>query len=312
VTALAVDPTTSDVIVAGQFVGSVDLGTGALTTIGNSDSDIFVTELRAGSTVMNGGTTSWVKQLGGKITGTRTVAAITADTNGVVYLVGTLAGDLSNGSTDLVSAAPPGAVYGDLLFVSFDPKGTSLGDARSFSNLPDGGAAEMPSAIAIDPTGKTLFTGSISGTVNFGDKPLMASATNTFLAKFAGGSGGKILYSDAWGPALNAATSVAVDQGSNIILSGVTGGTINFGGMNISNPGQAAPYLVKFDPSANHIWSKGFGDVDTGQVENSYLAVDPKTQQVVLGLGFQGVIDIGTMKLGTKGGAAFLVAKFNP
>jgi hypothetical protein len=116
----------------------------------------------------------------------------------------------------------------------------------------------------LDPAGDILFTGYITGSVDFGSSTLMTTGSqdrNTFLVKRTPDF---LVYAKEWGDSsVDLATSIAVDQGSNVILAGATLGTINFGGMDLTNMGQGLFYLVKLTPAAKHIWSKGFGDMTT-------------------------------------------------
>jgi hypothetical protein len=109
------------------------------------------------------------------------------------------------------------------------------------------------------------------------------------------------------------ATSIAVDGNANLLLAGVTQGTVNFGGMDIPSPGLAAPFLVKLTSAGKHLWSHGYGDPASGKIVNPMVGVDPKTQQVILGFGFEGTVDLGKGKLTAAPGAqGFVVARFDP
>lgn len=300
VTALGVDPGSSDVLVAARFDGSVDLGTVTYTTNKTDyDVDSFVARLKPGP---GGGTTTWATQIGGSSVGFRLVTGVAADGHGVIHAVGFMHGDLSIGPNDLVSAAMSTSGY-DIMYTSFDPEGVSP-EAHLFGS---GGDQEVW-AIAPDPAGNVVFTGAIIGTMSFGDKSLMTGAPNTFLAKF--GTPG-LLYSDAWGPGMNSGRSVATDKDSNIILAGYALGTVSFGGTDIPTPGPQVPYVAKLDASAKHIWSHGFGDAMTVSGITQGVATDPVTRQVIVGINFEGTVDLAGDKLSAPAGG-FVVAKLNP
>lgn len=306
VRALAVDPMTQDLVVAGSFSGDVDLGTGTLQTLDPlSDYDIFMIRLRGGPVGMGGGALAWAQAYGGKAPGGRRPVGIAIDKQGAIHLLGTLQGDLSNGS-DAVSSSSPTAT--DVLYAILSSTGAPSG-AWSYG----AGTDQGPAAIALDPTGKRLITGYLTGTVSFGNGPLMtsgASDKNTFLVKF--GQESVPVYSKMWGDgSIDGATGVASDADANIILSGGMLGTINFGGADLSNGGNSAAYLVKLTPSAKHVWSKAFGDETTALAGDALCAVDPKTQDVLLGVSFAGNVDFGNGKLSANG-QGFAVAKFNP
>ncbi len=109
------------------------------------------------------------------------------------------------------------------------------------------------------------------------------------------------------------ARSIAVDVAGNAIITGAFQGTVDFGGgplVSVGDPGFNV-FVVKYDSSGNHQWSKRFGDgVAAGQ--NGFgVAVDIAGNVLVTG-GFGGTIDFGGGALvappGT--GSDIFVAKF--
>jgi hypothetical protein len=302
VNALAIDPASNDVLVAGPFNGMIDVGAsaGAFTANGT---DIFVTRLHSGPSSMGGGSTVWATQLTGMTMGYRSPAAIAVRPDGLIALVGQLRGDLGG----VVSTAKPGGPGDDLLYAKLDSKGNFI-EAKSYGD----GNEERPAAISVDPGSDTLFTGFITGSVDFGQGPLKTAGTNdknTFLVKDAPNF---LVYAKEWGDnSQDFASSVVTDKDSNIVLAGATLGTINFGGMDLTNTGQGLYYLAKLTPAAKNIWSKGFGDATTQVQGNPFVAVDPMTQQVIFGATYSGTLDVGNGKM-TAVGQNFVVAKFSP
>src|SRR5262249_42005742 len=92
--ALAVTPT-GDSVVAGYFSGTVDLGTGAITSAGGTD--IFVVKYSAGN-----GSPVWVRRYGSA--GNEYGGAVAVDTAGAVYLTGGFSSSVDFGGTPLTSA----------------------------------------------------------------------------------------------------------------------------------------------------------------------------------------------------------------
>jgi hypothetical protein len=226
----------------------------------------------------------------------------------LVQVVGQLAGDLSVGSQDVVSMATAMSGSHDIYLAPIDPSGVMIDALRRFG----GGTDQEPVSIVVDPGGNVLFTGYITGAVDFGNQMLMTSGPTVrqaFLAKFGGGQN---LYGEAWGPGFNVGMSIAADSGSNILIAGAALGTVNFGGMDIPNPGMSAPFVVKLTSAGKHVWSHGYGDPATGKT-STLVAADPKTQQVILGISFDGTVDLGKGKLTAPAAApAFVVAKLAP
>jgi hypothetical protein len=300
----AVDPVSSDVVVAGNFSNSVDLGDGTFTTSGDTDTDIFVTRLHSGPSATGGGSTAWATQLGGTMAGTRYPWGVAVrGVDGSTEIVGQFVGDLEG----TPSMAAPMSGASDAFYVTL----SSAGKVQTTKTY-GGGTNQYPMAVAVDPAGDTLFTGYITGTVSFGGAPLMTSGANdknTFLVKI---NPQFLVYSKEWGDgAFDLGTSIATDKDSNVVLTGATLGTINFGGMDLENLGQGTLYLAKLNPAAKHIWSMSFGDTTTQVEQNPLVAVDPKTQQVIFASDFMGSLDFGKEKL-TADGQNIAVAKFSP
>lgn len=303
VRALATDPESNDVIVTGSFNGSADFGGGQVSTIDATDSDIFVVRLHSGPSATGGGSTAWATRLGGASSGYRLPRGVAVRSDGVIVLVGQLAGDIGT----LVSTAPAKGAGSDALYVTLDSMGSPFG-LKSFGD----GNDEQPNAVVIDAAGNALFAGYITGSADFGSGALSTAGAgdrNSFLAKFAPDF---LVYAKEWGDSsIDGVSSISTDKDSNIILAGATVGTINFGGVDLANIGQGLLYLAKLTPSAKYVWSKGFGDSSTQFTSDPFSVVDPKTQDVVLGITYTGTLDLGNGKVAAMG-QNFVVAKFSP
>jgi hypothetical protein len=162
---LAVDGQGS-VLVAGNFRGAVDFGGGPLLSpIGQ---DAFLAKLDAD------GNHLWSKRFGDA--DGQSVSGLSVDGGGNVVVTGYLSGNASFGGPVLMGAGAK-----DLVIAKFDPGGGHLWSKRYGDP-----AIQVGASVATDTTGAVLVTGYLSGTVNFGQGPLVgAGGVDVFLAKFS-------------------------------------------------------------------------------------------------------------------------------
>lgn len=137
--------------------------------------------------------------------------------------------------------------------------------------------------IALDPQGNTVAVGTCFGTVDFGGGPLTTGGT--FAAKF-NSTGGHI-----WSRRYPiGAVGVAVDQLGNTFITGNLGGSYSFGGPTLTSAGSTDVFIVKYDPSGAHVWSRRYGSAsgETGR----RIALDGAGNILVTG-SCNGAVDFG-------------------
>jgi hypothetical protein len=106
-----------------------------------------------------------------------------------------------------------------------------------------------------------------------------------------------------------ASSSVAADASGNVFLAGSFSGAVNFGGGPLVSVGSEDVFVVKFDPSGSHVWSRQFGD--TCYTGTRSVAVDA-AGNVFLAGSFGGGVDFGGGRLTSAGGYDIFLAKFDP
>ena len=163
-------------------------------------------------------------------------------------------------------------------------------------------------SVATDASGNVVVTGRFEGSVDFGGGVLTeAGGYDIFLAKFD--ASGNHLWSKRFGDARSQyGESVATDNSGNIVVTGRFQGSVDFGGGVLTNDGIWDIFLVKFDASGNHLWSKRFGDGLSQYVYS--VATDASGNVVVTGY-FQGTVDFGGGVLTSDGGDDIFLAKFD-
>lgn len=274
VTAVATDPA-GNVVVAGYFQTSMDLGGAVLSSGATGVSAGFIAKLDPA------GNHLWSKSIAslGSFGWPRSVAT---DPAGNVVMVGDFR-TFGNSSVDFGGGPLTAPNGGDVFVVKFDPAGNHVwSGAFGGGNVSD----EIAHDVAIDSSGNLVLTGEFDE-IDFGGGALMAtppiSGPNTvdaFVAKLD--PMGNHLWSKRFGNGANQhGRGVAVDSVGNVVVTGVLFGAADFGGGMLTSAGNNDIFLAKFDPSGSHLWSKRFGG---SQYENGYdVATDAANNVVITG-----------------------------
>jgi hypothetical protein len=163
--AVAVDPQ-GNVLITGYFNGTIDLGTGPLTSLGAAD--IFLAKLAPTT-----GAAVWAQARGGP--NNQSSLSLAVDPTGAMSITGVLTGTADFGGGPLTNAGG-----GDLYVAKYDTAGNHVWSGRFGDTAAQGGKW-----VAMDSTGATLVTGIIFGPTDFGAGPVpLAGGEDIFLAKF--------------------------------------------------------------------------------------------------------------------------------
>ena len=284
---VAADPSGA-VVVAGYFRGTVDFGGGPLVSVGGED--VFVAKLQPN------GDHVWSRRFGD---GDWQVArSVTVSAVGNVLFTGEFYGTVDFGGGLLASAGS-----GDIFIAMLNASGTYVWSRRY-------GDAEWQEswAVATDPSRNIFIAGDFDGVVNFGKGPLVSNGGDIFVAKFnSNGNEWSRRFGDA---DYQHAQSLAADLLGNVYLTGYFVGTLDFGGGPLMQAGSTYDlYLVKFDPSGAHVWSRKFGDVDWEETRS--VAVDQSGNTILTG-SFGGALSFGNASLVCNGDSDVFLAKFAP
>jgi hypothetical protein len=280
---------TGNVFITGSMGGTTNFGGTSLTSAGGDD--IYLVKFDPL------GNHIWSQRFGDGTT-TQVAEAVATDSAGNVVMTGVLRGTANFGGGTLTANGS-----GDVFVAKFDPAGNHLWSRRFGDGMHQGG-----DHIACDSIGDVFITGASNGTINFGGSDLVSAGdTDVFITKFD--SAGNHLWSKRFGNSVTQrGVGVAVDAQGDVALTGTSsGGTINFGGSNLS--GTDNVFLVKFDGLGNHLWSKMFGDGLTQY--GARPAVDSNDNVVITG-GMNGTANFGGGALSSSGSEDVYVAKFDP
>ncbi|WP_156339189.1 hypothetical protein [Chondromyces crocatus] len=238
------------VVFTGVFSGTIDFGGGPLTATVPA---IYLVKLDAE------GQHVWSRSFHDEETMTWAYA-VTVDPAGDVVLYGNLEGSLDFGGLELET----GGLFPFL--VKFDDQGRPLW-GKSFRGSTD----QTPLAIATDQTGNIYVTEEAKYATIDG-KHLMGDAfSNALTASFApdGTLRWARIFRERQGATSSGApdtipVSMAVDPSGNVALTGVFGGTIDFGSgaLTAADPHGYASYVVKLNTHGDALWSVAL-DTDT-------------------------------------------------
>ena len=239
---LTTDPQ-GNIIIVGDFWGSIDLGRSGLTSAG--DRDIFVAKFD------HEGNHVWSKRYGD---GSEQVGVgVDTDTTGAVFIASAFNGILDFGGNRLVSNGR----Y-NVALTKLDQAGRHVW-SRCFGDT----QYHVPECIAVAPSGRVSIAGRFQGSIDFGGGKLksQSSQTDIFLATFS--PDGDYVWAKRYGgPYEQQTRSIAIDANGNIALAGVFKGAIGFDGQSLTEqqPGDYCGFLAKVDEQGNALWCKRFGE----------------------------------------------------
>ena len=233
---LAVDGSGS-VFLAGNFIGTVDLGGGQQTAFPGS-SDIFLAKYDSNGDYL------FSKRFGGG--GWDFAYALVLDGLGNALVAGTFDGAVNFGGEPLISADGWG-----LFFAKYDSNGGHL-----FSKGFGGGYIRD---LAVDGAGNVLTLGALNGTEDLGGGPLTSAGDrDVVLAKYDS-SGGHLFSKRFGGADFDSPVALVVDSSGSVFVTGVFEGAADFGGGPLTSAGDSDIFIAKYDSNGGHLFSKRFG-----------------------------------------------------
>ncbi len=299
----------ANVYTTGYFTGSVDFDPGTAThTITAPNLDFFISKLDSAGNFM------WAKSFGGAA-GYPGYITLAPDPSGNIYLTGSFWGtmDFNPGSgtfnlTSLVNAA--------MFVTKLDHSGNFL-----WAISTDGLENAIGSSIVVEPGGSrnVFVTGSFQDTVDFDPGPgtvnlISNGFSDVFFLKLD--SAGNLKWvKTIGGILLDGSNSIAIDQQSNLYITGNFANTIDF------DPGPATAmltslggynaFLEKLDSAGNFLWARQTAATTTGAVSND-IALDTADNVYAIGQ-FAGTADFdpgsGTFNLTCTGAENIFISK---
>jgi hypothetical protein len=211
-TAVSTD-SSGNVVVAGTFDGTINLGGNTFTTAGGRD--LFVAKFSPT------GQHLWSRQFGG--TSGEDVRGVAVDGAGDVFLTGQFLGAISFGGPNLTSAGNEDIFLAKLSGAS----GNHVWSKRLGSTAPDAGYG-----VAVDGGGNVAITGFFAGSVDFGGGIIVAQVYDIFVAKYD--SAGNHVSARRFGDPTGLFESqygdgIAMSSSGIVFITGHFVGTLDFG-----------------------------------------------------------------------------------
>ncbi|WP_437301052.1 hypothetical protein [Sorangium sp. So ce426] len=216
-----------NVLVMGDFDGTIDFGGGPLASAG--DRDIFVAKLDPD------GTPRWSKRFGGALN--QTGLDIDTDEDGALHVLAALSGTVDFGGGALTASS-------GIAVAKLDPDGQHIW-SRQFGD----GMSVVHHQIAVGVQGNTVLTGSFDDTIDFGNGPIDSgdgAVEEAFVAKLD--PHGDALWSRRFsGAGAQFGWDIDTDPGGNVFVLGGFEGTVDFGDGPISAQMRDV-FLLKLSP----------------------------------------------------------------
>ncbi|MEP7120965.1 MAG: hypothetical protein ABJE95_08655 [Byssovorax sp.] len=221
-------------------------------------------------------------------------AGVAIDSKGNTLLSGTITGGVDFGG---------GAITGSVFVAKFDPFGKHL-FSKAF-----GTAFNSSGLVFTDAADDMILVGQFSGALNLGggvlDNP---GPSNVFYGRLA--PDGTHLFSQTIGHGTLPLLRGTTDASGNIYLTGVTFGTVDFGGGPLGVSQHYSAFVAKLDKAGTLLYSSAFGGTGNSGAQAQGIGVDA-AGNAVIAAGFVGTVDFGGTSLMSAAGN-FAVVKMDP
>jgi gliding motility-associated-like protein len=246
---LAVGPD-QNIVVTGQFFGSVNFGSTTLTSSANSK-DIFIVKLDPSGNVI------WARSEGGNLA--ENAYGVTVDNQNNVILTGQFQGTAVIGTNTFTSIIDPNTNLPSFDF--FISKYTSSGAPLWSLN----GAAEYEDrglAVAVDNQNNIFFTGQFSKTLTFASNTYTNLGYNIgFLCKL--NPAGQLQFFHQMKAGMTNPYDLELNTDNEVIITGDFLGNMNYydaSGMHpIQNPYDKQIFVIKTGNNGNYLWNYTLG-----------------------------------------------------
>ncbi|WP_437627822.1 hypothetical protein [Sorangium sp. So ce1151] len=286
---IAVDPTTDDVVLAGDFKGTIDFGGASLTNTSDGQRPAFVARLNAA------GQHLWSKQF----VGTINVRGLGVDASGDVIVAGEHGGSVDFGGGPL---GPDDGLASGLFLVRLDAAGNHRWSKR-WDTTNNGTNIK---GMAIDPSGAAIIAGSTECGMDLGGGLLenVECRRSAYVAKFdsQGAHQFSRLLDSSEG---SVAQSLGIDPSGNALIAGLFGGTMDIEGGELTTDAEGGSgFVVQLSEDG----SVSRRRTVVGNLEKLHrLAVDPEGHVAVLGSTWESV----ELESGLQLGRGDFVTKFD-
>jgi len=251
--------------VTGYYYGTATFGVHTITSVGLQD--VFVVKYD------NSGAVQWVVSGGGSQADIGNSIAI--DHNGNVIVTGQFAGTANFGSFTLNSTNNNINV--------FTTKLNGATGAFMWAVSGTGPHTDRGLGVACDLAGNAYVMGEFSDTITFTTPHYSPLNTAIFIVKY-NTSGVEQWITTAGGGTSNIGNSIAVDNGSNVYITGNFTGTLTFyanTNVTLTQTYVNRIFIAKYDQSANLLWD--VADGSSNPLTSNFIAVDGSGNAYITG-----------------------------
>jgi hypothetical protein len=283
----------SNVILTGNYYGSVNFGGGALPSDGGT-SDVFVLKLNP-----SGGHV-WSKRFGGP--GQDRPNSVGIRGTGEVFVAGAFQENVNFGGGALASASP---TTFDIFVLKLDANGNHV-FSRRFGDVGN----DQARGIAVDRSGNAYVAGLFSGTVDFGLGAATAQGIDAFALKMT--TSGTTSWTKTFGgTGSDNAVDVAVDSTANVYVTGFFRGTADFGGGAVTSQGASDAFLTSYTTLGAYRWSRtaGAAAAANSNEQGNGVTADAAGNVAVTG-SYDNPVDFGGGALPHSGSADVFIARY--
>jgi hypothetical protein len=279
----------NNVIVTGQFDGTMEFGSDTLATNGAADILLLKFDVE--------GAYQWGAGFGGALADEG--IAVTTDGSDNIIVTGYF-----EGSVDFGGGPLSGNGGMDVFLAKFAPDGSHLESVHFGDTGNDAGHG-----VFANSADDIVITGGFAGDVSFGGE-LFSSVGDydVFVAQFD--SNLEHLWSSAaGGEDMNSGYSVWVDGADNVLVTGAFNGVMNLGGGWLDCTGDWDFFAAAFDVAGEHLWSICSGD--TNDQRGYAIAADSLGDVLVTGFFWESIV-FGDDVLTSSGDADVFLSKLSP
>ena len=259
---LAIDQA-NNVIITGQFYGSVAFGTTTLVSASNSK-DIFIAKISPSGVVL------WARKEGGS--SSENAYGITTDNLNNVILTGQFEGTSTIAGSTFTSITDPSTNLPsyDLFISKYDSNGNPLWVKQGEADYEDRGLA-----VHTDGNNNIFMTGQFSDTLTFAGQTFNNNGYNVgFLAKL--NPAGQLQWLNTLRAGLVLPYDLEINSVNEVVVIGDFIGTLQYTDANgitaVSNPYSKQIFAIKTDNNGMYQWNQTLGSDNT--VSARALAVD--------------------------------------
>ncbi|MBA3456881.1 MAG: hypothetical protein H0T42_27575 [Deltaproteobacteria bacterium] len=281
---LAVDDN-GNVVACGEFQGTIDFGTGPVTSSGNTDGFVLG--------IQPSGTTRWLRTIGSA--GEELVMGCATEP-GAVVVTGAFQGTLMTGVANLTSAGGT-----DLYRIRYDLIGSPLSGTRH-----GGAGADVPRDLVVEGT-DTIVTGTVQNATDLGAGPIVpAGFTDVFVARYSS-AGSTVLVHHVGGAGLDRPNAVAT-AGERMIAVGEFEQTVDFRGPVATSAGGSDAFILSMGATDGDRWVAAVGSTGTDRATSVIVDL---SGNIYAALEVSGTITLAG-EMFTTSGQDILVVSYTP